>query len=88
MKDSCYRSVCTALAQYFRVDPNQVKPYHYLKRDWGLDRLELQWISQQIVAAEGIEPRETADLEAAETIGHLIHILRARKQAWLMSLPS
>lgn len=88
MKDSCYRSVCSAVAQYFDVDPNQVKPYHYLRRDWGLDRLELQWIAKQVTAAEGIEARETTDLEAAETIGHLIQILRARKHAWLMSLPS
>jgi acyl carrier protein len=76
MSDSTYNVVCTTLASYFEVHVSQIRPDQQLRRDWGLDSLELYIIGQRIEQAENVQIRST-DLAAVHTVGQLILLVRA-----------
>jgi acyl carrier protein len=76
MKDQTYLSVCNALATYFEVSPAQVKPDQQLRRDWGVDPVELNVIALRIEEREDVEIR-ARDLENVDTVGQLIALVRA-----------
>jgi acyl carrier protein len=76
MKDHTYLSVVSTLAAYFEVHPAHVRPDQHLRRDWGVDPVELNVIALRIEAQEGVEIR-AADLETVATVGQLIALVRA-----------
>jgi acyl carrier protein len=76
MKDQTYLSVCHALASYFEVRPAHVKPDQQLRRDWGVDPVELNVIALKIEEQEHIEI-SARDLENVDTVGQLIALVRA-----------
>jgi acyl carrier protein len=76
MRDSTYASVCSTVAAYFDVDPTHVKPDQALHDDWGLDAVELNVLAHRIEQVERIELRGHG-LEAVQTVGQLISLVRA-----------
>jgi acyl carrier protein len=76
MKDQTYVSVCNTLAAYFEVSPAHVKPDQQLRRDWGVDSVELNVIALRIEEHEDVELR-ASDLENVDTVGQLIALVRA-----------
>jgi acyl carrier protein len=76
MQDHIYLSVCHTLATYFEVNPAHVKPDQSLRRDWGVDPVELNVIAVRIEEREDVEIRAN-DLENVETVGQLIALVRA-----------
>jgi acyl carrier protein len=76
MKDHTYLTVCNTLAAYFEVNPGHVKPDQRLRRDWGVDSVELNVIALRIEEQEDVEIR-ARDLENVDTVGQLIGLVRA-----------
>jgi acyl carrier protein len=76
MSDSTYSAVCNTLAAYFDVLPSEIRPDQQLRRDWGLDSLELNVLALRIEQLEDVEIRST-DLETVHTVGQLILLVRA-----------
>jgi acyl carrier protein len=76
MKDQTYVSVCNLLAAYFEVSPAHVKPDQRLRRDWGVDTVELHVIALRIEEEEDVELR-ASDLESVDTVGQLVALVRA-----------
>jgi acyl carrier protein len=76
MSDSTYSAVCNTLAAYFDVLPSEIRPDQQLRRDWGLDSLELNVVALRIEQLEDVEIR-SSDLETVHTVGQLILLVRA-----------
>lgn len=79
MRDSTYASVCSTVAAYFDVDPTRVKPEQWLVEDWGLDPIELNVLAHRIEQVEGI-PVRGQGLDAVQTVGQLINLVRALRR--------
>lgn len=80
MKDSSFHSVCSALGSHLEVDPERFRSAQHLTQDWGLDRLDLNVIALRLEQLEGVE-LSSAELECVHTVGHLVNLLRQRKQS-------
>jgi len=81
MKDSAFQSVCSALSTHLGFDPDSFRSGQHLAKDWGLDRLDLNVIALNLEQLEGIE-LSSAELACVQTVGHLVNLLRQRKQSF------
>ena len=78
MRSSFSELVREAVARHLEVDEIEVSASQHLRRDWGLDPLDLVLIALAIEDRTQIEfPIER--LEGAETVGDLARILRSTR---------
>lgn len=77
-KDTAYQAVCNAFGNYFEVHPHQVQPHHDLRRDWGLEHVELELLLAQIEETVGVELTDTIALAELATIGQLVRAVRTQ----------
>jgi acyl carrier protein len=78
MRSSFSELVRQAVALHLEVDEIEVRPSQHLRRDWGLDPLDLVLIALRIEDRTQIEfPIER--LDGAETVGDITRILRSTR---------
>ena len=77
-KDCAYQAVGSALGNYFEVRPHQVQPHHELRRDWGLEQVELELLVTQLEEAVGVELVEAISLPEITTVGQLVRAVRTQ----------
>lgn len=78
MKDPAHQAVCNAFGRYFEVHPTCVLAHHHLRRDWGLDAIELSLIASEIEETAGVELDDANEYSELETVGELVQLVRTR----------
>ena len=77
-KDTAYQAVCNAFGHYFEVHPGQVQAHHDLRRDWGLEPVEIELLVSQIEQDVGVELSDSIALQEVTTVNQLVHAIRTQ----------
>lgn len=77
-KDTAYQAVCNAFGHYFEVHPAAVQAHHDLRRDWGLEPVELELLVSQIEQDVGVELTDSLALGEVATVSQLVRAIRTR----------